>query len=115
MHLISTCVGGRRSGITQPIIPPAPRWQVLPEVIHKPTARQIEAIEMVIRAGDMVRAAEEMGLSKKTMECHMSELRARYEVRTTYQLIAKYVEMKTREQVQKELATAPDGATIDAR
>jgi DNA-binding NarL/FixJ family response regulator len=115
MHLISTCVGGRRSGITQPIIPPTPRWQVLPEVIHKPTARQIETIETVIRAGDLVRAAEEMGISIKTMECHMSELRARYEVRTTYQLIAKYVEAKTREQVQKELATAPDGATIDAR
>lgn len=96
LALASTCVGGRRA------VPMAPGFapkkadayaasETLAGKAFRLTKRESQVIDAVIRTGMCVVAANVLGLSVKTIECHMASARAKAGVDTNYQLIAVYV------------------------
>lgn len=93
-HLISTCVGGRRAGVTQIIV--SPQEQQAAEVARPPTKRELEVLEAVIDTGYCTLAAVRLGMSVKTIEVHMMRLREKFDALSNYQLVARYVTDKTR-------------------
>lgn len=92
--LISTCVGGRRAGVTQRIEALPPRANV--DTSCQPTKRELEVLDAVIDTGYCTLAAVRLGISVKTIEIHMQHLREKFDVLSNYQLIAAHVTSKQR-------------------
>ncbi len=104
MQLIETCVGGRRAGLAAPVIIPKekPEEDRRPKRNHRTsptyagekwglTIREVEIIEALIRIGQPIVIANILGLSIKTIEAHLRNIRDKVDVYSTYQLIATYV------------------------
>lgn len=87
--LISTCVGGRRAGVTQTTAAVPPRARV--DARNRPTQRELEVLDAVIATGFCTLAAVRLGISVKTVEIHMLHLRDKFDVLSNYQLIAAHV------------------------
>ena len=86
----STCVGGRRAGATPiPMVDPKATGLLL-------TPRERQVIESVIATGYCTRAAESLGMSKKTIERHMMNIRDKNCLESNYQLIAAFVAAQPR-------------------
>jgi len=92
--LISTCVGGRRAGLSQPV--PVPAKPQPPVAEMRLTPRETQVIEAVIDTGFCTLAAVRLGMSVKTIEVHMLRLREKHGALSNYQLIAAYVAGKKR-------------------
>lgn len=103
--LISTCVGGRRAGVTQPTNHADRRHAAARAGMFKPdpgvggvmwglTRREVQALEAVIAQGHAKVAAEALGMSIKTLECHMQNVREKSGHRHVAPLVAAYVTAK---------------------
>lgn len=55
------------------------------------TPRERQVIDAVIETGYCTLAAVRLGMSVKTIECHMQRIREKYDVLSNYQLIAAHV------------------------
>lgn len=88
--LISTCVGGRRAGVTQALMPATARQPAGPKR-EMLTKRESESVQAVIETGFCTLAAVRLGISVKTIENHMARARQKYGALSNYQLIAAFV------------------------
>lgn len=99
LALTATCVGGRRVGPSVPMAASfAPKKadayaaaETQAGKAFRLTKREAQVVDAVIRTGVCVVAANVLGLSVKTIECHMANARTKAGVDTNYQLIAAYV------------------------
>lgn len=105
--LIATCVGGRRAGVThqQAKNHAHRRHEAERAGMFKPdpgvggsmwglTRREVQALEAVIACGHAKVAAGLLGMSVKTLECHMQIAREKSGHRHIAPLVAAYVTAK---------------------